>query len=108
MRILVISDTHGDISGFEFALSQQKKADLVIHLGDCERDVDDVKDLFPDKQFINVSGNCDFGSVTPPEGETVICSKRIFYTHGHTYHVKFGNDLVINEAKRRGARLVRQ
>jgi uncharacterized protein len=103
MRIVVISDTHGDLSGFELAVSQQPGAGLFIHLGDCEHDVDDVKLVFPDKQFIGVSGNCDFGSVTPPEGETVICGKRIFYTHGHTYHVKYGSESVIDEARRRGA-----
>lgn len=102
MRILVVSDTHGDISDFELALSQQKKADLVIHLGDCERDVDYVKELYPNKRFLNVSGNCDFGSVIPPEGETIVGGKRIFYTHGHTYHVKFGINAVIDEAKHRG------
>lgn len=103
MRIVVISDTHGALSGFEQAITQQPRADLFIHLGDCERDLDDVKAFFPDKQFLGVSGNCDFGSITPPEGETVVCGKRIFYTHGHTYHVKYGYLSVIDEARRRHA-----
>jgi uncharacterized protein len=101
MRIVVISDTHGDFSGFELAVSQQPKADLFIHLGDCERDVDDIKSLFPDKQFLTVSGNCDFGSITPPEDEIIVCDKRIFFTHGHTYRVKYSPYQAIDEAKRR-------
>jgi uncharacterized protein len=103
MRIVVISDTHGDLSDFELAINQQPRADLFIHLGDCERDVDDVKSVYPDKQFVVVSGNCDFGTITPPEDETVVCGKRIFYTHGHTYNVKYGYTSVVDEARRRRA-----
>lgn len=103
MRIVVISDTHGDLSGFEQAVSQQQKADIFIHLGDCERDLDSVKTIFPDKKFLSVSGNCDFGSVTPTEDEIEACGKRIFFTHGHTYYVKSGYSSAINEARRRKA-----
>lgn len=103
MRIVVISDTHGDLSGFERVVAQQPKADFFIHLGDCERDIENVKLIFPNKKFLSVSGNCDFGSTTPPEAETVVCGKRIFYTHGHTYYVKSGDTFVIKEAKRRQA-----
>lgn len=103
MRIVVISDTHGDIYSFETAVSQQPQADIFIHLGDCESDVEAVKKVFPKKQFLSVAGNCDFGSKTPSEGEIVLCGKRIFYTHGHNYKVKFGDNAVISEARRRGA-----
>lgn len=103
MRIVVVSDTHGALSAFERVIVQQPRAELFIHLGDNERDVDNVKAVFPDKQILSVSGNCDFGSITPPEGETVVCGKRIFYTHGHTYHVKYGYSSVIGEARRRQA-----
>jgi phosphoesterase, MJ0936 family len=103
MRIIVISDTHGDLSGFERAVDQQPKADLFIHLGDCERDLDQVKPLFPDKRFLSVAGNCDFGSDTPTESETIARGRRIFFTHGHPYHVKFGYASAIGEARRRGA-----
>lgn len=103
MRIVVISDTHGNISNFELCVDQQRKADIFIFLGDCESDLEMVKQVFPHKQFLSVSGNCDFGSVTPSEGETVLSGKRIFYTHGHDYHVKYGYSEIINEAKHRKA-----
>lgn len=106
MRIVVISDTHGDFSNFELVMSEQPKADLFIHLGDCERDLDDIRPLFPDRRFLGVSGNCDFGSATPAEGETVAAGKHIFYTHGHTYHVKYGPADVVDEARRRKADIV--
>lgn len=103
MRMIVVSDTHGDLRGFKAIIDQQPKADLFIHLGDCEWDLDQIKTTFPDKQFLSVAGNCDFGSDTPTENETVACGRRIFYTHGHPYHVKFGYASAIGEARRRGA-----
>nr|PZM89876.1 MAG: metallophosphoesterase [[Clostridium] cellulosi] len=106
MRIVVISDTHGNISNFERAIFQQPKADLFIHLGDHESDVDDIRLYLRGRNILSVSGNCDFGSQLPDVGETVVSGKRIFYTHGHRYHVKFGIDGVINEARRREADIV--
>lgn len=103
MRIVVISDTHGDIAGLYKVIDQQRKADVFIFLGDCERDIEDAQSVFPGKQFLKVAGNCDFGSESQTDGETVISGKRIFYTHGHIYHVKFGPSTIIGEARRRKA-----
>lgn len=103
MRIVVLSDTHGNISGLLKAVDQQRKADVFIHLGDVQSDIEYAKKAFPDKRFFNVPGNCDFGSQDPVDGEIVLSGKRIFYTHGHVYHVKFGQYEVIEEARRRKA-----
>lgn len=103
MRIIVVSDTHGDLADFERVIDRQKNADMFIHLGDCERDVDDIKYLLHDKMILNVSGNCDFASVKPSESETVAAGKKIFFTHGHNYHVKYGINSVIGEARSRKA-----
>ena len=51
MRILVVSDTHGDEAALYDALMQQPKAEVVIHLGDGERDVEAQKFRFPGKCF---------------------------------------------------------
>lgn len=103
MKIAVFSDTHGNLFNFETAIEQQKNADLFIFLGDREKDLDEVKDFYPTKQWLSVHGNCDFGSITPSENETVADGKRIFYTHGHNYHVKYGYDEAITEAHNRKA-----
>lgn len=103
MRIVVISDTHGNISNFERAVFQQPKADLFIHLGDHESDVDGIRLYLRDRNILRVSGNCDFGSQIPDEGETVVSGKRIFFTHGHRYNVKYGIGGAIAEARRREA-----
>lgn len=90
MRILVVSDTHGDEAALYDAIMQQPKAEVVIHLGDGERDVEAQKFRFPGKMFLQVRGNCDWGSSLPPIGEYLINGMRIFYTHGHVYQVKYG------------------
>ena len=103
MRIVVVSDTHGNTRRLQEVLAQQHEADMFIHLGDGAWDVDEVSSLRPARPFLRVSGNCDFGSSFPSEGETVAGGKRIFYTHGHLYYVKFGMARITQEAVGRGA-----
>lgn len=103
MRIIVVSDTHGDYFNFEKVIETQSKADLFIHLGDGEQEADEIADLYPSKKFLTVSGNCDFGSPSPASGEIILAGKRIFYTHGHPYQVKYGLTGLIMEARNRKA-----
>lgn len=102
-RVVVVSDTHGNTARLEAAMRQQPKAALYIHLGDGEWDMAEVCGAFPNRQFLEVAGNCDFGSGRPDRGETVIAGRRIFYTHGHAFFVKSGLDRVVDEAVTRGA-----
>lgn len=90
MRILVVSDTHRDQYSLEQAVLRQTKAEVVIHLGDGADEADLVKAKFPEKMFLQVRGNCDWGSTLPADGEIVLEGKRIFYTHGYSYNVKYG------------------
>ena len=74
------------------ASSRQPKAEVVIHLGDGEDDAAAAKLYFPQKMFLQVCGNCDWGSTLPPIGEITLEGKKIFYTHGHMYGVKLEYD----------------
>ena len=103
MRILVVSDTHGDEAALYDAIMQQPKAEVVIHLGDGERDVEAQKFRFPGKMFLQVRGNCDWGSSLAPIGEYLINGVRIFYTHGHVYNVKYGLYQIVCAARERKA-----
>lgn len=89
MRILVVSDTHGDFYSFKKAVEEQKSADVIIHCGDSRDELDEMKMYYPNKAFITVKGNCDLGSTLPLVEERVIEGKKIFVTHGHAYNVKF-------------------
>ena len=103
MRILVTSDTHGDSASLRRAVLSQPKAEIVIHLGDGGDDVELVRTSFPERTFLQVRGNCDWGSALPQTGEFEAGGKKIFYTHGHMYGVKSGDYTIISEARSRRA-----
>jgi putative phosphoesterase len=90
MKILVISDTHGDTNKAEEVIKANNGTDMVIHLGDYFRDAQKLSGLFPDIHFEYIYGNSDFmvGNV-PAEKVLELCGKRIFITHGHRYSVKW-------------------
>lgn len=90
MRILVVSDTHGDAFSLREAILKQPTADVVIHLGDGADEAREMKESFPEKMFLMVRGNCDWGKRLPIDGEATFAGKSIFYTHGYTYNVKYG------------------
>ncbi|HIY27945.1 MAG TPA: YfcE family phosphodiesterase [Firmicutes bacterium] len=90
MRILVVSDTHGDEYGLCQTILAQPKAEVVIHLGDGQQDLELQKARFPEKMFLQVRGNCDWGSSLPVMDERVFEGVRVFFTHGHIYRVKYG------------------
>jgi putative phosphoesterase len=88
MLILLVSDTHGNISDLRKVISNYDKLDLVVHLGDCVKDVYKVRSEFPDIPFELVAGNNDWASSEPNEKIIEINGKRILMTHGHNYGVK--------------------
>jgi uncharacterized protein len=99
MRILVTSDTHRDAFSLRKAILEQTKAEIVIHLGDGADEAQEMKDNFPEKMFLMVRGNCDWGSTLPAFGDVTINGKNIFYTHGYTYQVKYGLREAISAAR---------
>lgn len=91
MRILVVSDTHGDEGALWRALEAQPTARAVIHLGDGVREAENMAARFPELPFYLVRGNCDFSSAAghiPFAREENLGGKRLFFTHGHLYGVK--------------------
>ncbi len=95
MRIIVISDTHGSVRAIENVFLRNRDADLFIHLGDGERDLDSFLNENPDytEKTIHVCGNCDTGSLSPGYVVLPVFGHKIFATHGHLFAVK--NDLEI-------------
>ncbi len=88
MRILVVSDVHGDYFNLQKVLLSQSGAEVVIFCGDGEREIQQAKLNFPEKMFICVKGNCDFNSLLKPIEIVTIANKKIFVTHGHLYNAK--------------------
>ena len=106
MRILVVSDSHGNDGNLRRAILAQPKAEVVIHLGDGEEELLRAQRSFPEKMFLAVRGNCDWGSALPPVGEYTAAGVKIFYTHGHLYGVKSGQYTIVCAARERKARVL--
>lgn len=90
MRILVVSDTHGDMRTLMKAVNAQPSAEIIVHCGDGDEQVQYLKDTIKDKMIVGVRGNCDWCSSLPSKEIISVCGKRIFITHGHLYNAKVG------------------
>jgi putative phosphoesterase len=89
MRMLLFSDSHGDIHNMVKALNCNRDVDLVIHLGDCVSDILKIGEMFPNLKYEFVKGNCDWSRGYPLEKTLEIDGLKIFITHGHLYNVKY-------------------
>lgn len=90
MRVLVVSDTHGNTGALCRAIEEQPTARTVIFLGDGLRDAEDAQARYPDRTIYTVPGNCDFAARDPKVRKETLGGKRFFFTHGHIYDVKYG------------------
>ena len=102
MRVLVLSDSHGDVFKLRRAIDSQPTAKLIVFLGDGEYDIDSVECRVP---VIKVRGNCDFGSSLPLNFTDEVCGKKIYCTHGFRENVKYTTENLISAAKLHGAHI---
>ena len=86
MRIILVSDSHGNRDGLE-KLIEFEEFDYLFFLGDGLSDLGLYDNM---ENIIAVSGNCDFFSVVPNERLMTIGDYRVFVTHGNKYSVKSG------------------
>lgn len=87
MKLLVLSDSHGNLSNMEQAVERERPR-MILHLGDCWRDAERLARRFPAIPLEQVPGNCDFRPGEPAEKLLCLEEWRILLCHGHTYGVK--------------------
>lgn len=88
MKILVLSDSHGELRHMCAAIARERP-DFLIHLGDHERDVDRLQQLEPALAMCGVPGNCDYAFAgSNPNHVAEYDGVRVFMTHGHVFGVK--------------------
>lgn len=88
-RILVFSDTHGNIDGCIDIIKKTPSVSAVLHAGDCVRDAEGLEAAFPSLKIYYVKGNNDFFTRAPSSMLIPIDGKRIYLTHGHEQRVKY-------------------
>jgi putative phosphoesterase len=106
MRIIVMSDSHGDFSRVRQIFEENPGADCFIHLGDGAKDFEEAGWLFPETRRLSVRGNCDFGRDEPKTGLVQLGDRTIFYTHGDLFQAKYGLDQLERAGRERGAQIV--
>lgn len=88
MKILIITDSHGNMNGI-YGIIAQENPELVIWTGDHSGDGEECSYLFPEIKFYIVKGNCDFFDRKFKDEEILdIDGIKILITHGHLYGVK--------------------
>ena len=108
MKIIVISDTHGNIN-YAVKAIENEKPDFCIHLGDMKADCEDLESIFPRQKFIFVKGNNDFwlrDSSYPDERFFELGGKKFFVCHGHKYNVKYSLDALKKKGRELGADII--
>ena len=82
MKILIISDTHGDLCNFRRVIEKERPIDQLLHLGDFLRDDDEIRAL-ADCACAFVRGNCDYFSDERDFRDFGLLGHNIHMEHGH-------------------------
>lgn len=98
MKVLVFSDSHGRRELLERMLSKEPDCREVIFLGDGMRDIERVKEFYPEKKFTCVRGNNDYDFAVSAEGYKYFNGVTVFACHGDMYSVRSTLSLVFRKA----------
>lgn len=89
MRLLVISDSHGNYAHAFKAHQMAGAVDGIIHLGDGSEDARMLEEVLG-VTVHKVAGNCDFDRGLPAQLTLELGECRILATHGNRERVKSG------------------
>ncbi len=92
LKILVVSDSHGNNENIRKAIEIEKPFDILVHCGDIEGSLETVTEG-ADYEVKAVRGNCD-GSDLPIEEEFKAGFFNVWVTHGDRYNAKYDEDLL--------------
>ena len=94
MKILVMSDSHGNDLYAVMALDREWPFDALLHLGDFQEDEDEFAGILAgeDVPLYLVKGNCDYCNSVPTDRILELAGHRILMTHGHTHSVDYGTE----------------
>ena len=107
MRVLVLSDSHGDAASCRLAAQKHPGAEVIIHLGDGEEDLNISDSLWENKSIFRVRGNSYRSNILGfPESLTLrLGGRTVYISHGYSENVKFGTNLFLNRAGETGAEI---
>lgn len=111
MKCLVFSDSHGSSYYMNRAIEMHPDAEVIFFLGDGLSDIERVSESYPEKAFLAVRGNNDYSSVFRNSQVMKVDSitlegKKILFTHGDLYSVKYSRSFLIGLGVREEADIV--
>lgn len=101
MRLLVLSDTHGNADIIE-QVKKMHSVDYQFHCGDSELPYDHDAFLYVHR----VRGNCDADTRFPEEQLAQCGDKKVLMVHGHLHNVKSSLMTLHYKAQEVGANIV--
>ena len=105
LKAAVFSDTHGSTAPM-LAAVREYRPDVLIHLGDHDRDALVLRAEFPTLPLYSVCGNCDLSPLAPARLLVQLGPVKAFLTHGHLYSVSPAQaDSLVYAAQEQGAQL---
>lgn len=105
MRVGVVGDIHGNLSGLEQALRSMGTIERLLFTGDGYREIIRAKLSFK-VPVIGVAGNCDISSEYPVEQFFQLGNHQVMLTHGHRYGVKHTLTTIGLAGRERGVSLI--
>ncbi len=105
MRILIASDTHGNIFPLKEAVEKEKPLDLFIHCGDLGVELNKILDFIKCPYHV-IAGNNDFFSKLPRQDIFSVGKYSVLLTHGHMYGVYSSFDRLYYTALQNGFNIV--
>ena len=103
MKILILSDTHGNTNAVLKILERENAIDYIFHLGDGIEDIYKAREKISCPKCYAVRGNCDESLETPPEMVLNLEDCKIFLTHGDGYGVKNTTSALYQSAREKNA-----
>lgn len=102
MKILIMSDSHGDSYSCRMAVKRHSDADFLIHLGDGVGDIDATWPEIRKMKLVFVRGNCSYFGDAQLKYLLNVGGKRLYCCHGHIENVKHSLDGLTAAAKANG------
>ena len=104
IKVLIVSDSHGNIDVLENVIEKENDCSYIFHLGDHHTDLFEVSNDLSNKCIAKVKGNCDY------ENEKIdrcfeLGGMKIFMTHGHYYGVKMTLNSLFYKAQEEDANI---
>lgn len=106
-RVLLVSDTHGNVDGLVQAVENCKgQYDMVVHCGDSEMSLSYLQKIVGDVPIHIVQGNCDSEYDAYKNDVFEIEGHVCFLVHGHRQRVHWGVEELLEKAEEYGADVV--